>query len=50
MGGGGVGRRSNEYHRASWGDQVKFIVTQNATPSPPPPPPPKTVNNDRSLW
>ena len=26
---------SNEYHRASWGDQVKFIVTQNATPSPP---------------
>ena len=37
--GGGVGRRSNEYHRASCGDQVKFIVTQNATPSPPPRPP-----------
>ena len=34
-----------EYYRASWGDQVNFIVTQAKSSHPSPP----MINNDQSL-
>ena len=34
-----------EYYRASWGDQINFIVTQPKSSHPSPP----MINNDQSL-